>query len=354
MNTNNKQFTTDDIAKELGLSRSTVSRALNNNQAVKQSTRDRVMEKARELNFQPNKAARTLVRNKTYTIAVVLFSEPRYFWDNVLQGISKAQQENQCFGIFVEIFRPPIDHPEEQIKILSELKKQKIDALAIAPNRISAIEDYLDYFIHKNIPVLAINIDLPKTKRHLYIGCNYVHAGKVAGELMGKIVRQGKIGVFSFVEETVTTHQRIEGFYSAVRSYEALHLAPTLYFSRTGVDAVPLTRTFLHSNPDIQGIFVSFSILDETAQVLIEEDRTDIVLIGYDLSEETKKHLRSGVIDAVICQEPFNQGYYMIQYASDLLLEKISPKEDIINTKIEVVIKENLCYYSYDSDDKYI
>ena len=348
------KYTTEDIARELGLSRSTVSKALNNNPVVKKATRDRVLQKAAELNFQPNRAARAMVKNRNYVIAVVLFSEPEYFWNTLLQGIQQAQQEFECFGIQIELYRPSLNYPEEQIKILDELADREIDVLAIAPISPRLITEKLKTFHMKNIPIITINIDIERDLRKFYIGCNYVHAGETAGALMGKLVKTGKVAIFSFFGENEATHERVKGFCNSLESFSGITLIPTFYFPRTGEHAIELSRDFLNYHTDIKGLFISFSIVDEVALVLEELGRSDISLIGYDLSPKTEEYLERGTVDAVICQEPFNQGYFSIKYIATYLLDGVLPQCDTINTKCEVVIWENLQYYSLDSTSLYI
>src|SRR6185295_5248894 len=61
-----------DIARELGVSKMTVSRAINNNALISPETRRRVLEVARRMNYQPNQHARALATNRSYLIGVVV------------------------------------------------------------------------------------------------------------------------------------------------------------------------------------------------------------------------------------------------------------------------------------------
>src|SRR5919199_671094 len=61
-----------DIARELGVSKMTVSRAINNHPLINPETRERVLEVARRMNYQPNQHARALATNRSYLIGVVV------------------------------------------------------------------------------------------------------------------------------------------------------------------------------------------------------------------------------------------------------------------------------------------
>jgi LacI family transcriptional regulator len=61
-----------DIAKELGVSKMTVSRAINNHPAINAETRERVLEVARRMNYRPNQYARALITNRSYLIGLIV------------------------------------------------------------------------------------------------------------------------------------------------------------------------------------------------------------------------------------------------------------------------------------------
>jgi len=84
-----------DVAKRAGVSQPTVSFVLNDRRdvSVAEATRARVLEAARELNFQPNQAARALRSNKSYTIGVIadrIISEP--YAGQIVLGVQQAVQ----------------------------------------------------------------------------------------------------------------------------------------------------------------------------------------------------------------------------------------------------------------------
>src|SRR5947209_18653989 len=61
-----------DIARELGVSKMTISRAINNHPLINTETRERVLEVARRMNYQPNQYARALATKRSYLIGIVV------------------------------------------------------------------------------------------------------------------------------------------------------------------------------------------------------------------------------------------------------------------------------------------
>ena len=82
-----RQITIKDIAKELGISPSTVSRALKDHPDISAETKKAVTELAEKLNYTPNSIALSLRQSKTFTIVVVIPEIIHFFFSTVISGI---------------------------------------------------------------------------------------------------------------------------------------------------------------------------------------------------------------------------------------------------------------------------
>ncbi len=90
-----RQITLKDIAKELNLSPSTVSRALRNHPAISKETRELVQQYAEKHKYKPNTLALRLRTNRNNTIGVIVPEIVHYFFSTVLAGIQEeAESEN--------------------------------------------------------------------------------------------------------------------------------------------------------------------------------------------------------------------------------------------------------------------
>ena len=76
-----------DIARELGVSKMTVSRAINNHPLINAETRTRVLEVARRLNYQPNQHARALATNRSHLIGVVVPDLMHSYFAEIYRGV---------------------------------------------------------------------------------------------------------------------------------------------------------------------------------------------------------------------------------------------------------------------------
>jgi len=79
-----------DIARDLGVSVVTVSKVLRNHEDISEETRQRVLKRMKELDYQPNLAARALVTGRTLTIGLVVPDLVHPFFSEVAKGLSSA------------------------------------------------------------------------------------------------------------------------------------------------------------------------------------------------------------------------------------------------------------------------
>ncbi|MCD6156103.1 MAG: LacI family DNA-binding transcriptional regulator, partial [Candidatus Atribacteria bacterium] len=89
-----------DIAKKAGVSPATVSRVLNNKPGLKESTRQKVLQIAKELNYSPNYLARSLKKQRTDTIALIVSDITNPFFTTLARGVEDKASQNGFNVIF--------------------------------------------------------------------------------------------------------------------------------------------------------------------------------------------------------------------------------------------------------------
>ncbi|MBZ0306483.1 MAG: substrate-binding domain-containing protein [Anaerolineae bacterium] len=126
-----KTITLHDVANHSGVSYQTVSRVINNHPSVAEDTRKRVLKSIRELNYRPNRAARSLVTNRSDTIAIISFGATFYGPGQMLSNITQYAKNNGY-----RVTPSSVQHlgREEIIAALDDLHEHLIDGLImIAP-----------------------------------------------------------------------------------------------------------------------------------------------------------------------------------------------------------------------------
>ena len=120
-----KKTTIYDIAKELNITVSTVSRALNNISTISESTREAVLDMAKKLNYRPNKVASSLTSGKTYIIGVLLPSAQIQFFASVIHALEKYLKS---FGYSILLYQTN-ESLESEKNGISTLLEAQVDGI---------------------------------------------------------------------------------------------------------------------------------------------------------------------------------------------------------------------------------
>lgn len=338
---------TSEIAKLLGISRGTVSRVINNNPNVKPATRKMVLRALEEYGYKPNETARSLVMKRFFRIAVIVFSEPAFFWNQVKEGVESAYAELKFLGLEVDFFPTDILNPDEQLELLKRLPKEGYDGIIVAPNDPMLLAEEVDRLSSEKVPVVLINVEIPSANQLCYIGCDYTQAGALAGELMARSIgMRGNVAILALRDTVIPIDQRITGFRRELSKYPDIQITQVLRFPRTAQGVYEEVLSMLENGSGLSGIFVSFSGLEQTAEACLkaEVDRRFCV-IGYDLNEEIADYIRKGAVTSTICHEPFQQGYLSVRVLYRYLSGKTIPSTSVLYTKLEPIFSNNVkCY----------
>ncbi|KAA2243309.1 LacI family transcriptional regulator [Chitinophaga agrisoli] len=157
------QVTIVDIAKQLNLSKSTVSRALTGHPSVHAATRQAVLELAEQLDYQRNMLAISLITNKTNTIGIIVPEFSSSFFPNVIIG---AQEIASKAGYNTVICQSNETY-ETEVANTKVMLANQVDGLLVSITKETKNFDHLKVFQRKGIPIVFFNrvcddMDVPK------------------------------------------------------------------------------------------------------------------------------------------------------------------------------------------------
>ncbi len=147
--------TITDIANELGVSPSTVSRALNNHPAISKKTRKAVLKLALKRNYQPNLLALNLLKRKTNTIGIIVPEITSYFFSSIINGIKDVVKPigvNMIIGQSNESY-------EEEKSIVQTFASIRVDGFLLSPSSETKKYDHLEILLNNNIPLVIFDRD---------------------------------------------------------------------------------------------------------------------------------------------------------------------------------------------------
>ena len=150
--------TINDVAREAGVSITTVSRVINNNYPVKNSTREKVDAAIKKLNFKPNPLARGLITGKSQIIGVLVPSITNWFFSSIVEDLQRKLMEEN-YHVQLSTTDGISEAEQEYIK---ELLERKVDGLIlIDPCALNIKSGYLTA-LSEQLPVVIIGSHDPE------------------------------------------------------------------------------------------------------------------------------------------------------------------------------------------------
>lgn len=205
-------ITISDIAEKAGVSLATVSRVLNDSGYVKEETRIRVQKVIRELNYTPSAIARSLSKNKTNTIGVIVPDIVNPFFGEVIKGITEVAEKS---GLNIILCNTD-ESKEKELRALKILTEQRIQGIIIAP---TSAEDefnseYLKTLENMGIPIVLVDGNVK------YTTFNGVFVDNIKGayEATEALIKEGhrKIGVITGRMNSKPAKDRYLGYQKAL------------------------------------------------------------------------------------------------------------------------------------------
>src|SRR3982750_5042025 len=142
------QVTIKDIARELGISPSTVSRALKDHPDISAETKKAVNELADRLNYQPNIVALNLRQRKTNTIGVIIPEIVHFFFSTIISGIEDIAYK----AGYNVIFTQSGESFAREATNLKALFNSRVDGMLISLSRETGTFDHIESTLAKGVP----------------------------------------------------------------------------------------------------------------------------------------------------------------------------------------------------------
>lgn len=210
METVEKKLTIADVADYLGVSKTTVSRAISGKGRVSEETRKRVQQYISQMDYKPNVIAKGLAQSKTFNIAVMLPSDCDMqelpFFQNCMCGICEAAAKRDYDVLTVYTVAGGLGGLE---RIISN---HKVDGVVLTRTLVE--DSAAEYLKKRNIPVVAVGSSADMS----LIQVDHDHRS-ACRELTLHLLNQNirKVGLIGGNESHVVTRNRYEGFADAFR-----------------------------------------------------------------------------------------------------------------------------------------
>lgn len=146
-----KNVTIKDIAKAVGVTHPTVSRALNNHPDIAEATREHIVELAHEMGYVPNASARGLKTNRTRALGAILQQIDDPFWSEVLDGVESILS-TEGYSLFIASTH---NEKQREKEVLQAMVERGVDGVLLMSPRFR--EEQCRFLNSYNLPMVMVN-----------------------------------------------------------------------------------------------------------------------------------------------------------------------------------------------------
>ena len=318
--------TIKDIARELGISPSTVSRALKDHFEISQETKDAVKRVADELNYQPNSLALSLRYSKSHTIGIIVPEIVHFFFSTIISGI-----EDIANGMGYNVIITQSNESLEREKAnLQTLFNNRVDGVLISVSKETHDNAHLEAMMNKGLPIVFFDRIVKD------LNCSSVTVDDFMGgyQATEHLIRQGfkKIVHLAGPANLDMTDKRLEG----LEINEELIVFDILSDDKQIQEIV--FNLLRDHNPDGLFAFTDMAALSaiKAAHKYGRNVPVDFGVVGFSNWQFTA--FTSPSITTI--EQP---GFEMGQHAAELLIKQIESEEEEVKTE-SVVLPTSLLF----------
>jgi LacI family transcriptional regulator len=330
-------LTLEDIARQVGVSRSTVSRVVNDHPNVREDVRRRVLDVIQTTGYHPNAAARTLASQRSWMIGLVLprsvssfFTDP--YFPHLTQGIAQAcNQHNYTLGLFL------VGTQEDEEKVFPRVSRRGfLDGLLVQSGQIGDL--LIDRLVGSNLPLVILGRPAHASN------VSYVDVDNVAAahNAVFHLIRLGyqRIASITGPPNSTVSLDRMDGFRQALaersRAFDPSLVAEGDFSEAGGYHAM---QRLLPAKPD--AVFAASDIMAVGAMRAVREAGLrvpdDVAFVGFDdlpLATPPDPPLTT------IRQPVFQFGTTAVELLTDLIENGVhSPRRIMMVT--ELIVRES-------------
>lgn len=329
----NRKITIHDIAAKLGISASTVSRALNDHNRISKSTRDLIKKTALELNYKPNNLASGFRKGKSNSIGIIIPRINRHFFSNTISGMESVTNPA---GYNLMICQTN-ESVEEEKKSIQNLISSRVDGIIMSVSVETKDTSHIEAALAEGIPVVQFDRISPELDIDKVINNNKIASYQVTMHLINQ-------GFKSIVHCAGPQHNtvyldRLNGYKQAMKEAKLKPQVVNMGENLTRVDGANIAKKWIQERTIPEAISTSSDYLSlgiyielKNAGYKIPED---VAITGFS-NEPFTEYLEPGITTLE------QHGLEMGKSAAKLLIERLTTNRKIPVSRIITIQPELL------------
>jgi len=276
--------TIKDIAREAGVSITTVSRALNNYDDVSASTKELILKIAKNRGYVPNRSAQNLVKQKNNTLAIILSGlEKEGGKDNIAYGLLSGMYTYAETVNYEVVLFTTSTAQQKQKTYVQFCREHNIGGAVL--HGIRTDDPYFEEIVSSDLPCVLIDIKT-EGKNTSSISIDNIEASKEAVEYLISHNHRN-IGMINGRQEAAVSAERYKGYEKALVNHNILVNPQYMVYADFSEEVSYVkTKELLSSHPEITALFCASDMMAVGSIRAIEELKlkvpNDISIIGFD------------------------------------------------------------------------
>lgn len=268
-------------------------------------------------------------------IGLSISTQNNPFFVTLVEG-AKAEATKQGLELVVVDAQ---DDSAKQISDIEDLIQQGVNVIIVNPTDSAAVAAAIESANKANIPVITVDRSADSGKVVAHIASDNVAGGKMAGEYILELLNgKGKVVELEGIPGSSAARERGQGFHEAVDNQSGIEVAAKQTADFDRAKGLAVMENIIQGTPEINAIFAHN---DEMAlgalQALEAAGLKDVVVVGFDATDDAVKAVEEGKMSATVAQKPGVMGEIAIQTAVKVINgEKV---ESFIPVDLELVKK---------------
>ncbi|MFU0769569.1 LacI family DNA-binding transcriptional regulator [Staphylococcus pasteuri] len=312
----------EDVAKLAQVSKTTVSRVLNNRGYISDETKDKVYQAMTTLNYQPNSAARQLYNQKTNIVGLLFPTVSNPFFGELV-----LELERKLYDLgYIVIIGNSMNDCDKETHYINQLLSNQLDGLIVGTHNIG-----IEQYNNRNLSIVAIdrvvNEDIPDIRSDNFEG------GVLATQHLIDRGAKHIIHTNGPIDVNTTANLRQSGYEDTMKQHGLTPITYTINFELSFDEKAKKFRQIFEEHPEVDGIFASNDTdaiqIYNMAATYNKRVPEDLKIIGYD-GTELMRHMHPELTTII---QPINS---IAQQAVNALEQRINNEETEQHTILPV------------------
>lgn len=265
----------EDVAQLANVSKTTVSRVLNNRGYISDKTKEKVFQAMQELNYHPNILARQLYQQKTNIIGLLFPVVSNPFFGELIEELEKGLYRRG----YKVIIGNSMNDPQKEKDYLNQLLTKQIDGLIVGTHN-SGIKEYE----YKNLPIVSIERTVSEAVP--IIECDNYNGGVQATKYLYEAGCRNIVHTSGRTKLDMPSNLRDKAYEDTMKSFGLEPKTIPIYFDMSIEEKRKHFEDMFAEYPEIDGVFanndIDAAMILKIARHLGKEIPEDLKVIGFD------------------------------------------------------------------------